>query len=148
MTLSPELNLHVLYSRIPASLPMAGTTGLGRQLDSFQFWNCFGRGLSWAESGAALSSAKPQTKSDSRRIPCYRLDTNRLPLVPGLFNWSDCSGPARTAFAIRVQRHAVHALQIARHALVEPFRNPLAVFRLLQQFLVGRIAEERNFRKD
>src|SRR5580658_79575 len=112
MTLSPSLYWHALNSRIPVSFQMTVTTGLAAQLASFQLRNCFGKGLSWAQSGLAPSSAIPQTKSDSRRIPCYRLDTNRLPLVPGLFNRGSRRRTARAAFSRQIQRHAVQALQI------------------------------------
>src|SRR5580658_8599891 len=101
-TLSPDLYWHRLNSRSPASLPNPNSGGFTEQDDWVILPNCFGRETSWAESDAALSSAIPQTKSDSRRIPCYRLDTNRLPLVPGLFNWSGRRRTARPAFSRQI----------------------------------------------
>src|SRR5207247_8168534 len=82
------------------------------------------------------------------------LDTHSLLLVSGLFNSGGgaCAGASRPGGG-RVPRraiegHAVQALEIIHHALIEPFSEALAVLALFQKQLIGGIAEERNLSED
>src|SRR5215469_9081795 len=99
---------------------------------------------------AATLAAKRPTRTANTRI-CLRmypawLDADRLLLVPGLFNGSGRGGPGRSLGT--VYGDAVHALQIGGDTSINPFGDPLAVLRLLQELLIRRVAEEGDLRKD